>query len=295
MSVDMVGWHKTSGYVKYSGSGTIKNGKQWLLDNALIPDGLHVKVQNFEKSIFTATDTKGFAEKGVPTLSVSTGLKSPYHKPEDMAHLIDYEGMALITEHLTNIVQTFSQDDTFRASGKIASKHNTNKKVVFGISANIGSNYHVYTRGELNGKPTTAFGIGINSQVNMKFIAIRPEIFYDQLSACHPQGKITTHGLTVPLNFVLQTPASSSAGLSVYAGPYYSYKFKGKQGKAQLDFDSMYKREEVGLNIGMEMRVVNLRVGLTFRNAYTDFSRIQNVDGAQIRNKTTFATLGYIF
>jgi len=294
ISVDMVGWYKTSGYVKYSGSGTFKNGKQWLLEKPLIPDGLHVIAQNFEKSIFTATDTRSFAEKGIPTLSVTTGVKSPYHKPDDMAHLIDYAGMVMITEHLTNVVQTIAQDESFEASGKIASNQSA-RKFVFGISANMGSNYHYYTKGALNGKPAAAYSIGLNGQLNMNYFAIRPEVLYDYIAAGHPQGKITTHGITVPLNFVLQTQPSSSGVVAIYAGPYYSYKFKGKQGDTQLDFENIFRRDETGFNYGAEIRIVKLRLGITHRNALTNFSRMKYPDGAHIRNRATYVSLGYLF
>jgi hypothetical protein len=216
-----------------------------------------------------------------------------------MAYLIDYEGMALITEHLSNVVTTLSTDDSYRASGKIASKHKLSKKNTFGISANIGSNYHYYTKGELNGKPASAMGIGLNGQFNKKYIAFRPEVYYDYIKAYHPQGEITTHGITIPLNLILQTPASSLSGLGIFAGPYYSHKFKGHQGNSTsglpLDFENIYNRTEVGYNWGIEMRVFNLRVGFTSRSALTNFSRKTNVDGAHIRNRTSFATISYTF
>jgi len=295
MSIDMVGWYKTSGYVKYEGLGTIKNGEKFLIEVSAIPDGLHVKTQNFEKSIFTGTDTDGFAKKGIPTLSVTTGLKSPYHKPEDMAHLIDYEGMALITEHLTNVVQAFSQDESFQASGKIASKHKIDKKFVFGFSANIGSNHHFYTEGALDGKTAFSSAIGISGQLNMKFFAIRPEVYYDFVNAQHPMGKITTHGVAVPLNLMFQTPPSAITGVAAFVGPYYSYKFAGRQDGAQIDFDNLFNRDEFGLNMGIEYWLANFRIGFTHRSALSNFSQTKNADNAHIRNRASFATLRFSF
>ena len=295
MSIDMVGWYKTSGYLMYEGWGTIKNGKNFLLEVPVIPDGLYVKTQDFEKSLFTGTDTDGFAKKGIPTLYVTTGLKSPYHKPEDMAHLIDYEGMALITEHLTNVVQTVSQDDFFRASRKIAFKHQTNKKFVFGVSAKIGNNHHYYTAGALDGKPASAYGIGLNGQVNMKYFAIRPEIEYSYLRTRHPVGDITLHGITVPLNLVLQTPSSSTFGIAFSVGPYYNYKLKGQQQGDPLDFENIFNREEFGLNMGYEVWISKIRLCFTNRQAFTDFSRIKNDVGAHLRYRVTYVTLGFTF
>jgi len=296
-SVDMVGWYKTSGYLKYEGVKTMKNGERFVLNPNLIPEGLTVKTKNFEKSIIGGTDTQGFAQKGVPTLYVTTGLKSPYHKPEDEAHLIDYEGMALVTEHLTNLIQAVSTDETYQPSGKIAAKHKPPSKVSFGISANIGSNYHRYTAGAFDGKSAGAYDAGLIMAVNMGYLGIRPEVHYEYAKAQHPNGEIKTHSATVPLNILLQTPERSGpvATLALFAGPYYSYKLSGKQGNTSLDFENLYHRDELGLNFGIEMRLMKLSVGVTSRQAYTNFTRTKNEDGAYLRNRRTFATLRYKF
>ena len=295
LSVDMVGWHSTSGYVEYEGSKTIKNGNNFLLDSNKIPEGLNVKTKKFENSVLTATDTEGFAKKGIPTLAVTTGLKSPYHKPEDEAHLIDYEGLTLVTEHLTNVVKAASQDETFKASGKIASKHNINKKFVFVVAANIGSNSHYYTKGALDGKPQTSYSLGVNGQFNMNFFAIRPEVYYEKIGACHPQGDIFTQNITIPLNFMLQTPDFEMIGAAFFIGPYYSYRFDGKQSKKNIDFKNDFCRDEIGLNWGFDLRVAKIRYGLTVRRSFTNFTQTKNENGAYIRNRATFFNLAYLF
>jgi hypothetical protein len=306
----MVGWYKTSGFLMYSGYGTIKNGERLVLDSNLNPQGINLKTQKFERSILTGTDTQGFARKRVPTLAVTTGLKSPYHKPDDVAELIDYDGMALITEHLVNLVQTVSTDESYRPSGKIASKHKPPSAFRLGVSVNIGSNYHHYTKGALDGKTAGAYGAGLTASFNMGNFAIRPEAYYDFIKARHPLGNIRTHSVTVPLNFVLQQSPSEIAGVAVFAGPYYSYKFSGKQDFAPLDpsiphpaietpknyfFTNLYYRNEAGINYGLEMRVFTIRVGVTRRQALTNFTREKNGDGAHIRNRSVFTTLSYDF
>jgi len=295
LSVDMIGWYRTSGYLMYSGSGTIRNGEQLILNNNLNPQELHLKTQKFERSILTGTDTQGFASKGVPTLAVSTGLKSPYHKPGDVAELIDYDGMALITEHLANLVQTVSTDENYKASGRIASKHKPPSAFRLGVSANIGSNYHHYTAGALDGKTAGAYGAGLTATISLGYFGIRPEAYYDFIQARHPAGKISTHSVTVPLNFMLQTSPSDISGVAVFAGPYYSYKFSGKQGSSTIDFDGLYYQNEAGINYGIEMRVFTIRVGFVRRHALTNFTREKNDDGAHIRNRSVFTTLSYDF
>jgi hypothetical protein len=295
-SVDMVGWHKTSGKVEYEGSGTIYNGKDLLLNSALIPEGLHVKLKKFENSVFTATDTEAFAKKGIPTLAVTTGLKSPYHKPEDDANLIDYEGLTLITEHLKNIVLTVSQDSDYKPSGKLAAKHRTTqKKVIFGLSANIGTNKHHYTKGALEGKDTNSYGIGLLSQFNFGIYAIRPEVHYDRIRAQYPEGKIATNNITVPLNFVLQTPPSGPIGADVFLGGYYSHRFSGRQGKEEIDFTHAFYQNEGGISFGFSIDLKLFKFGYTARNALTNFTRHTNVDNAHIRNQTSYFTLTHLF
>jgi hypothetical protein len=295
LSVDMVGWYKASGYVKYIGAGTIKNGKALLLDSRLTPDGLNVRTQGFERSLLTATDTRPFAQRGIPTLAVTTGHKSPYHKPGDDPELIDIDGLTRITEHLSNVVFTASTDDNYQASGKIASIHKPSRKLNFGITIAGGNNHHYYTAGALDGKQDDAFGIGVMAQLDMKYFGIRPELLYEYAEARHPLGNMHTHGLTAPLNFILQTSPAKEVSLALMAGPYYSYKFGGKQNDVKLDFDNIYKRHEVGINYGVEIRMVKFRLGVFERDALTNFSRIKNGDGAHIRNRAYYLTLGYNF
>ncbi|MDR2682390.1 MAG: M28 family peptidase [Dysgonamonadaceae bacterium] len=294
-SVDMVGWLKAGGKVEYKGAGSIDKGEKLLLDAHLIPEGLRVTVEDFENSIFTATDTEPFAKKGISTLAVTTGLKSPYHKPGDDAHLIDYDGLALITEHLKNIVLKVSQDPDFKSSGKLAKKHRSaRKRLTFGLSANIGSNYHHYSQGALDGKKTTSFGAGLMTQINCGKWAIRPEIYYDLIQANHPGGKIQTNNLTVPLSLVLQTPFAPF-GADVFLGGYYSYRFDGKQGKENIDFNRDFYRNEGGLTYGFGLYMGNIKLGYTGRTALTRFSREKNADNAHLYNRIEYFTLTYLF
>jgi hypothetical protein len=294
-SVDMVGWLKAAGSVEYMGAGSIYNGNSLLLDAGLTPEGLRVTTKRFENSIFTATDTEPFAKKGIPTLAVTTGIKSPYHKPEDDAHLIDYDGLSLITGHLKNIVLKVSQDRNFKSSGKLAKKHHSSrKKLSFGLSANLGPNYHYYTQGALDGKKMTSFGAGLTSQINWRNWAIRPEIYYDRIRANYPGGKIQTNNLTLPLSLVFQTPPALF-GADISFGGYYSYRFSGTQGKENIDFNRVFYRNEGGLTYGCGVYLGNIKLGYTSRMALSRFNREKNADNAYIRNHTEYFTLTYLF
>lgn len=294
ISVDMVGWYKTSGEVKYIGSSTIKNGKALVTDPQLIPDGLNVIAKNFETSIFTATDTQPFAVKGIPTLAVTTGTKSPYHKPEDDAHLIDYDGMALITEHLAGVVESVSTDVEYASSGKVAKKHRPQQLFTFGVSANVGSNYHYYTEGAVDGKTATSYGAGLMTQVNFGGIAIRPELHYDRINAKYPAGTISTDNLTVPVSLVIQS-ISGGTGADFFVGGYYTYRFGGKQGTDAIDFENTFNRKEAGLTYGIGLYVRPFKIGFTNRRALTNFTQQPNADNAHIKNRTNYFTVTFVF
>jgi hypothetical protein len=300
-SIDMVGWYKENGAVEYMGTGTIKNGKALILNKYLTPNGLNVAAKDFETSVFTATDTQPFAVRGIPTLAVTTGLKSPYHQPEDEAHLIDFDGMVLITEHLQNIIEYVSQDAQFAASGRVARKHRSQPTVEIGISANIGSNNHHYTAGAVNGKSAISFGAGLMTQVNFGIFGIRPEVHYDRIRAKFPAGTIASDNITVPLSFVLQThdsrDVSSAVRTDLFFGGYYTYRFNGKMGDEKMDFENTFNREEWGLTwgFGFYMKPIRTRIGYTNRSSLTNLMQSRNADNASLRNRTSYFTMTYIF
>jgi hypothetical protein len=65
--------------------------------------------------------------------------------------------------------------------------------------------------------------------------------------------------------------------------------------KSPLDFENIYHRNEVGLNYGIELRVLSIRIGVSQRQAFTNLTRTKNDNGAYLRNRSVFATLSYDF
>lgn len=294
ISADMVGWYGANKTVEYAGVGSFVDGEKIVKNPQLIPEGLTIKTENFEKNILVATDTKPFAEVKIPTLAVTTGLKSPYHKPEDDAHLIDYEGMDWIANHLENLLIEFSVMEKIEPTGKVANKHKSKKSVYeFGIISGVGSNYHYYTDGALDGKSSLAYTIGISNQINMGYFAIRPEILFENLTAQHPKGEIVTQHLTIPFNLVLQNK-DALAGMEFFIGPYYSTIFKGKQGNTPIDL-SIYNKELWGVNWGFSIRTGNIVMGFTKRTQITNFDKAPNTDNAFVRNRTSYFSVGWVF
>lgn len=295
LSVDMVGWYKASGNVVYYGAGTIENGVDLIKNSKVVPSGLNVVTKKYEGNPFVATDTAPFAKNKIPTYAVTTGMKSPYHKPEDDAELIDYDGLTLITRHLTNLVEYAANKPDLEPTGRRANKHVEVQRFNIGVVGNIGSNSHRYTDGPVNGKNAFSYGIGLTTQLNFKRVfGIRPEVYFEQVRAKHPEGLIKTDNLTIPVSGAFQI-VSGGAGVDFSLGGYYTYRFDGKQGENKIDFENKYNQEEFGLTYGFGVWMRPFKIGFTSRRALTNFTKYPNADNAHIRNRANYFTIGLVF
>jgi hypothetical protein len=168
----------------------------------------------------------------------------------------------------------------------------------FGISANVGNNYHHYTAGAVDGKTATSFGFGLMSQVNFGMWAIRPEVHYDRIRGQHPDGLIATNNITVPLSLVLQAIDYSmdfGIGVDIFLGGFYSHRFGGTQNDEALNFENQFNRDEFGITAGFGLRIGPVRLGYTNRTALTNFTQEPNDVGAHIQNRTNYFTLMFVF
>lgn len=233
MSVDMVGWYKANGVLVLEGTSTLKNWSELLSPSSL---GIHINLRykSFENSLLTATDTEPFASAGIPTLAVTTGLKSPYHKPEDDADLIDYEGLNLITDYIVGVTIAASQRDGKLASGRLSAKHHT-KRFETGLAAGFNrSNLH-FPEATFDGKAYLGMQGGLMLQYNFnKHFGIRTGALYDYSHCPLPAndnafGKgyaLEQQSIMVPLTLQLGV---RETGMYLYLGVglYYSYAFQG--------------------------------------------------------------------
>ena len=234
MSIDMVGWYKANGELVLEGTGTLKKRNDLLKPESLGSD-IKVKFKSFEKSIFTATDTEPFAVEGVPTLAVTTGLKSPYHKPEDDADLIDYEGLDRVTDYLLAVTLAVSRQDGTLATGRLARKHSLRHFEVGGVLSYNSGNLS-YPDATFVGKTYGGFQGGLTMQYNFNGrFGLRASALYDYSHFMMPVandafGKgfgIKQHSLMVPVVLQLST---NQLGISFFIGlgGYYEWSFNGR-------------------------------------------------------------------
>ncbi len=230
MSIDMVGWLEKGKTLRLDGVATIKDGKRLLREEAEKMN-IDIKPKNFETSIFTATDTEGFAKKGVATLAVTTGLKSPYHKPEDDPELIDYKGLDKVTDYMADVTMRCATDVDFAPSGKVAPIHSGKQKVfeigptVSLVNANI-----AFPKAAFIGKNR----YGVDAGLMMKFrlnshFALETGAQYELLRAKYPDMSdpfnaylpYQQQSILVPANLLVNIGGAPPVDVFVAMGGFY--------------------------------------------------------------------------
>ena len=277
MSIDMVGWLAKGGSLKLEGTGTIKNGKEILTQSAEALS-LPVKLIGFETSILTATDTEGFAVKGIPTLAVTTGLKSPYHKPGDDPQLIDYEGLDVVTQYLTDITLRFAEDDSFGPSGRLSFKHEKRSDTSFeiGLAAGFNTSRMHYPHAAFDGLGKFGWNGGVTLRANMKRIGVLADVYYDSYTTPLPDSEHFYAGmlnwkhqaLTIPVNVILQSGRGQRGGGFIGAGAYYERSLGNNIGSLDEGWSS--RSSEVGASWCFGFDIYNLTIKDTFLMSFGD-------------------------
>ena len=233
MSVDMVGWLKASGWLKLEGTGTLADP-----DRLVAGDGqLKVTTKRFETSMVGATDTEPFATKGVPTLYVSTGLKSPYHKPEDDADLIDYPGMDKVTDYMVGLTVRASALEGPLASGKLSPKHDPKvRPFEFGLTVGYNTATVHLPDAAFNPKSLTGGQGGLMLKWNAsKMLSLQMEVLYTYTHSRFPDAakpfeegfRQQQHAVTVPLALQFGPRIENVMAVYLIGGGYYSRLLSG--------------------------------------------------------------------
>lgn len=311
VSMDMVGFYRTSGYLKLAGCGTLEDGKDLMPSS----DILHLRKVNFEASLFGATDTQPFAKQHVPTLYMTTGLKSPYHKPQDEAELIDYSGMADITEYTTQMATVLATYRPLEASGSFADIH-VAPEIYLGVGPTValGSNHTHFTKGALDGK--SAFYYNVGAQVRLAFqgaFEIDASALLERLgnrytldagqtlaTSTNPVSPdLTFLGIGVPVSLRLNLPGmgTSPIGGFVSFDAYYRYLFDGYAGKSanKVDFDTQFNRHEGGLGYTIGLRIGPLQWSVSTRYGLTGLLKESYSPYFNIKNHSCIMSLAYFF
>ena len=255
MSVDMVGWYKADNRLTLEGVSTIRNGRQ-----VLRSEKLNLKFKDFETSVMTATDTEGFAKRQIPTIAASTGLKSPYHKPEDDAELIDYDGLDKVSDYLSDVTVKVASDAGFAPSGRVARKHRSGQPILeVGLGAVLGNSSLDFRKAAFDGKPGFTYGGGLSAQLNFghhSHFGLKADALYLQTKSLYPDEanlytsslKYKGSELRVPVRLILQT--GETGKVLVGFGGYYGHRFK-----TDLPVGETIRKDDYGLSFDVGLKV----------------------------------------
>lgn len=260
INLDMVGWLRGDA-LKISGTGMIENGKA-LFES----DKIKIDAKRFDRSMFTDSDFSCFAKKQIPSISVTTGTKSPYHKPEDDAELIDYQGMNDICNYIYDVVIKASNEAVLKSSGKSATRHKQKSDMVsFGLNASIGSARQNYHFGNVTGRDGYAFDAGLFMQYNKyRFLAFRIGAEIERNLTKRIEGQMMMTNLYIPFGIVLQSPLQESIGLSLIFGGYYSNNLHMDM-PSEMENGARIRPNDIGLTFSVEMRIGSLGFGVSNR------------------------------
>lgn len=265
MSVDMVGWLKAGKTLKMEGVATIKDGKK-LLKAEAAKCNLAIDTKDFETSLFTATDTEGFAQQQIPTLAITTGLKSPYHKPGDDADLIDYEGLDKVTGYIADLTMATASQDNLAASGRVAAKHRGRLPYFeAGIIGGIGSSWMDYQDACFKGKSAFSKGAGLVMQLNYKGFGLQvcdinsicAAPFPDYDKPFETTNIYKRKSTLVPVTLLYQ-PKDFPGGLFVGLGGYYGKIHEQRisyEGVRLSVYDEHFGQDEYGMHWCFGMRL----------------------------------------
>lgn len=293
VGLDMVGMYKAHGGLDLHGVKML-NDHEWLTEELAATHHLEIKKANGR--VGQRTDTAPFGNMGIPAVHVFTGTKSPYHKPEDVADSLDYEGMALIADYLSDAVLQLSAAESLSdMPGPKEDQIAGSRFIRPGVRLRLGSSHHNYLDEFFRGKSIFATQAGLYASLRAaSFLTIQPELLYETRGSEYPGGNYRTHSVTVPLNLLITTPDHSGM-VSTYlqVGGYYSYHFAGKAGGDHIDFQDTYHRDEYGLTYGFGFEIMRFQYGIYFQRAFSGLYRGQ--DEEKVIHEQVYFLMGFTF
>jgi len=318
-SLDMVGMYDTHGGVDLPGIEMLKDYKELInISEAETP----IEITKTNDQLPKRTDTAPFGKIGIPATHVFTGTESPYHKPEDDADLLEYEGMKIVTDFVAVLVKTISvsaEIEKTKLLEVIEEKGSAMKIFNPGVILNLGGSHFDDLNDYRKAKPVFSSGVGFMLETRIaQWLAIQPEVLYEFSGSQYVGGNLRTHSVTVPVSILLTTPDPGGNGFRAYyqVGGYYSYAFAGKhqgdnlnfqtleernifdESDVPADFDPPYNGQDYGFIFGAGMEIMNFRMGYVFQSSLVDFTTnlpFINSIQADTRLKGSYLRIGWTF
>lgn len=287
INLDMVGWYK-NGALEIANVAML-NGWKEIFEST--KTDLKTKVSKYEKSVFTDSDYSSFAKIDIPAITMTTGTDSPYHKPEDDAELIDYDGMDKICDFVFNLTMNASNYKDLGYSGKKSRKHQLNRDgFEFGINLGIGSCNQYYNSGNITGRNGFSANSGFMIQYNIDEIqsldlAVNANIERSK----QVEGKFNAMKISVPLTYTFGY-FDRAAGMGVNLGLAYDYIVKAELNKVDLQ-QGEFNPHDIGFVYGFKF--IFGKVGFNISNKFGFLDRYKK--DVKITYRETLFGLTYYF
>jgi len=292
-SLDMVGMYKAHEGVDLHGVKQL-TGREWLTGELAAKHDLVVRKSDGQ--VVQRTDTAPFGNRGIPAIHVFTGTESPYHKPEDDADLLDFEGMAVIADYLSDALLQLSRAGSISDLQPVEETAVKDRIFTPGVRLNLGSGHHEYPEAFYKAKSIFATQAGLFADIRItRFLTLQPEVLYQTAGSRHPDGKFRTHSVTVPLNLLISNPGQRGGGLrtSFQIGGYYSHHFAGKTDNGAVDFTEEYNDGEYGISYGFGFQVMRFQYGVRFQSALSELYR--STEAEKVLPGHVYFLMGFTF
>lgn len=295
MSIDMIGRYAESNSLIMGAMDMLKGGTEQLL---IIAEKRDIKIKKTGGDVMNRTDTKPFGDVGIPSIYVTTGIIGPYHKPEDDAETLDYEGMEMISNMLVELTLELADFDALIPINQLTAQAKQKGGLPFfryGATTNIGTSFHTYTDDFFRSKSKFSSEIGLMTQFKItKNFSLQPEVLYSTMGSKSATGNFRTHSVITPISLIIASNMEGMAEQRFFAkiGGYYSYNFAGAVDGESMDFSNTYNQTETGIIYGIGLEAMSFFISVNFKHGLTGIKQEINT---LFRNRATYFTLGYMF
>jgi len=296
-SLDMIGMYDAYEGLDLKGIGSIKGGSEMARELA---KNMTISLKDTSDEIEARTDTWPFGQQGIPAIHAFTGLKSPYHKPEDDADKLQYNSMKNVVLFMAELIHKLSVKDNLESGVKqIYVSKGRFIKFSTGVLGGIGNSFHQYPDEFYRAKSKLTFTGGLFAQINFgKKVSLNTEAFYDYnasfIAGSGSNGKkaeMYRNSITVPA--IIQYNVLNINGIvKAYpmAGAYYRYSFSGSVDGSTLLYENNWSPEEWGYAIGFGMDIMKFKISYLNMSSLQSISKFDN-----IRYNGGLFRIGYTF
>jgi aminopeptidase YwaD len=307
-SLDMIGMLGKAKGLELKGWETLADAKD-LMARAQAKQPLTIK--KMDATIEMRTDTWPFGKIGIPAIHAFTGLISPYHKPEDTADLLDYEGMAQITQFLTALTLEMANAGQLEAAPAFTpEKAVAGKSLKVGAQLGFGNSHNRHTQESFRANGVFAMEAGLYSSWQMSNnVQLVVSTLYDMNGSTTPYfgGNFRRHSLTVPALIRLTTGPLEDGLVRAFVGAggyfrhHFSQRITGGDGGETISNHLIsppvweFPEQEWGLNLQFGFQISKVTLTFDWRNALTQPFSLSSRPDLEVYNRNFRVGLAYAF